>query len=486
MAGEYTGVGLGIQTPDIMTKLSSLLTVKSQQQQLAGQAAEVAGLQQTQRQRAGLAKYDWSTHIGEDGTIDLNSLNDPKLREAAGDQYLDVVQHAITAKQSQLEAKSKLVALDSQKRDAFSSMLGPLLGDKDVVEGNEKGKQKINETLTQFGDLYGKEALPVLAAYGPGLQKASGPQLAAGLRAIQLQATSASQQVATQQRSDVNTGTVLRNVNKLAAADNVADIPLTIAPGQQDTVTTDQLGNLNRIIRTPSGDIAATAPLGGAEGGPARFGVGERHAFESQANTNFEAVTANRTAASSAPQQLDQIDKALSLSKSVSTGAWASRRAEIESGLGSLIPGYQGSDDASKLQLLDKFAERIATDASKVLGVNATTDAQRESIHKQNANIGYTPKAVQDVLKYAKAQTMAMEAKGNAQESWLKQEGNGITKQHEFETKFRQAYDPRVFQFDVMSPDEQTAYLKTLSKDEKKSLREKTRALMELGAIPGG
>ena len=120
-----------------------------------------------------------------------------------------------------------------------------------------------------------------------------------------------------------------------------------------------------------------------------------------------------------------------------------------------------------------------------MLGVNARTDSERESIHKQNANIGYTPKAIQAVLSYAKAQTLAMEAKGNAQEAWLSG-GNKVTKHHEFETEFRKAYDPRIFQFEVMSDSEKEKFAKSLSKEDRKEIAEKTRKLIELGALPGG
>jgi len=485
MAEAYTGVGLGVQSPDMLTKLSSLLTIKSQQQALQGQAAEVAGLKQTQAQRAGLAKYDFHKHIGDDGTIDLNSLNsDPELRTAAGDQYLDVLAHAASAKEQQLAAKQKLIGLKSDQRNALSDMLGPLLSDKDVVEGNDKGKQKVNDAFIQYGELYGKDVLPVIATYAPGVQKAPPHALASGLRAIQMQAQSASQQVASQQPSLVSTDAALKNTNPNAAADAATNLPLTVAPGEQDTVISDQLGNQYRLLRDPGGGISGVQPLANQGGtGPARFGPGERGALEHQAQTNFEAVTANRQAASMAPQQLDQIDKALKLSKDVSTGAWAQKRANIESGVGSLIPGFSGLDDASKLQELDKFSERIATDASRVLGVNAKTDAERESIHKQNANIGYTPQAIQSVLQYAKAQTMAMEAKGNAQEKWLKQEGNGITKQHDFETAFRQAYDPVIFQIQAANPAERKKIVESLDAQEAASLKDKRAKLRELGAL---
>jgi hypothetical protein len=469
-------VGLNSEVPDILPKLSQLLQIQQQQTQLAG-------AQQTQRQRAALAKYDFGQHVGEDGTVDLNSLTqDPELRAAAGDQYLDVLQHAAAAKQSQLEAKSKLFTLRGDQVASLAQTITPLLSDPDVAQDNEKGRQKVNEAWMQYGQLHGDEALPVLRTFAAPLKNAPPGKMQQALRMIQMQALDVERQREARLPILVNKGGSLVNVNPDVSTAAPGEIPLTLAPGSQAVTRTDQLGNVYVEYRDPRGNVVGTAPMGG-EGGPARFGPGERHTFEAQAESNFQNVDANRKAAAMAPQQLDQINKALDLSKGVSTGAWAAKRAQIESGLGSLIPGYQGMDDASKLQELDKFAERIATDASRVLGVNARTDAERESIHKQNANIGYTPQAIQAVLQYAKAQTMAMEAKGNAQEEWLKKEGNGITKQHEFETDFRKAYDPVIFQLQAADPEERKKIIDGLDAKEAASLKEKRAKLRALGAL---
>lgn len=472
-------VGLNAEIPDFAGKLSQLLQIQRQRTQLAGE-------QQSLHQRQSLAKYDWNKHIGEDGTLDLASLNDPELMAAAGDQYQDVLQKAITAKESQLQAKRTLTALRGDQREAFGSMMNALRSDQDVAEDNEKGRQKVNQAMLQFGEMYGEDVLPVLKAYAAPLQKAPKGRMSDALRAIGLQAASASEQLTKQQPQYLGTGGQAVQINPLApgASPAAATLPMTLGPGEQDQVITDQLQNQYRLLRDPRGQVIGVQPLANQGGtGPARFDVGERASFEHQAQQNFENVTANRSAASMAPQQLNQINEALKLSKQVSTGSWAAKRAQIESGIGSLIPGFAGMDDASKLQELDKFSERIATDASRVLGVNAKTDAERESIHKQNANIGYTPQAIQVVLQYAKAQTMAMEAKGDAQEKWLKREGNGITKQHEFETEFRQAYDPVIFQIQAAAPEDRKKIIESLSPKEAASLKEKRAKLRELGAF---
>lgn len=471
---EY--VGLGVEPPNTIAKLSQILGMRQQR-------AQTESAEQSQRQRAALAAYNFGKHVGEDGTVDLNSLTtDPELRAAAGDQYLEVLSHAATAKQQQLEAKSKLFNLRGDQVASLAQTITPLLSDPDVAQDNEKGRQKVNEAWMQFGQLHGDEALPVLRTFAAPLKNAPPGKMSQALRMIQMQALDVEKQRQARLPEFVNKGGSLLNVNPDVSTAAPGEIPLTLPPGAQAVTRTDQLGNVYVEYRDPRGNVVGTAGMGG-EGGPARFGPGERHTFEAQAESNFQNVDANRKAAAMAPQQLDQINKALDLSKDVSTGAWAAKRAQIESGLGSLIPGYQGMDDASKLQELDKFAERIATDASRVLGVNARTDAERESIHKQNANIGYTPQAIQAVLQYAKAQTMAMEAKGNAQEAWLKKEGNGITKQHEFETEFRKAYDPMIFQLQAAEPEERKKIIEGLDAKEAASLKEKRAKLRELGAL---
>jgi hypothetical protein len=66
-------VGLQGESPDVLGKLSQLI-------QIRGQRAHVQQEEQTARQRAAMAKYDWNQHIGEDGTIDVESVaSDPEL-----------------------------------------------------------------------------------------------------------------------------------------------------------------------------------------------------------------------------------------------------------------------------------------------------------------------------------------------------------------------------------------------------------------------
>lgn len=471
--------------PDMVGRIGDLLSVQGQQ--IANQTARLQQQQtaQTTKQRFNLAQFPMEKLFGDDGTIDLNKIPGSGLREAAGDQYLETIGQLAGVKQQQIAAKQSLTQLGDAQRQSFGEMIGALGSDPDVAQDTPAGRDKIAQSFAQYAQMF-PDAQNVLRAYAPPLQNAPAGKLGQVVKNIQLQATSASDQ-ATRQTPTYgyqNTGSTLQRLQTNPNAPGGVEMPqsmqLGISPGEQSSAISDQLGNLYEQRRDPRGNIAGVRPLGGTP----QFGPGERQSIEHQAETNFQNVSANRIAASLAPQQLDQIRKAKELSKAVNTGKWATERAGIESGISSLIPGFSSAaNDATKLQLLDKFAERIAADSARVLGANASTDAARESIHRQNANIGYTPKAIQEVLSYAEAQTMAMAAKGDAQEKWLKTEGNGITKQHEFETAWRQSYDPEIFQLQAASPEERKAMVKKMTEQQRATLLKKRQDLKALGAL---
>ncbi len=470
--------------PDTFGRLSELTNM--QRQALAVQSDKVAlrSAEQSQGQREALAKFDWSKLSGDDGTIDLNKIMTSGLREAAGDQFPEAMQQAIAIRQGQLAAKQSLIGVTNEQRNSFAEMVGALRSDPDVVNGSPEGKQKLNQALGQYVTMYGPDVENVVKAYAAPLMNAPPGKVGQVLQNIQLQATSASDQASRQAPQYTSTGGSLQQINPYAQPGQSPEkIDLTIAPGQQSQVVTDQVGTPFEQRRDPRGNIEGVRPLAGMP----TYGPGEVQSLEQQAESNFRNVEANRIAASLAPQQLDQISKALAISEGVSSGGgseFARKRANLESAIAAIVPGIDSaSDDATKLQMLDKYLERIAADSARVLGANASTDAARESIARQNASTGYTKDAIQSVLEYAKAQTMAMSAKGDAQEKWLKQDGNKITGQHEFETKWRQAYDPLLFQLEALPEAKQREKVKGLSAERRAQLKQKLQQLRDLGAM---
>jgi len=437
MAGEFTGVGLGVQSPDMLTKLSSLLTVKSQQQALAGQAAEVAGAQQSQRQRAALAKYDFGKHIGNDGTVDLNSLtSDPALRAAAGDQFLDVISHAATAKEQQLAAKQKLVGLKSDQRNALSDMLGPLLSDKDVVDGNDKGKQKVNDAFIQYGKLYGDDVLPVISAYAPGVQKAPAHALAPGLRAIQMQAQSASQQVATQQRSDVNTGAVLKNVNPLAAADNTEDIPLSVGPG----IFTDANGR--QFTLDPRTNRMTPVGAGPVGPGAAPNAPGPKFTQPVPGQVDIQKdVETTRKADADYGSNRHVNDTILKLSEDTATGPGT---AAWHKALGR-VTGLAGGNQVADYQTISAMLDRQAAMSAKQMGL-PDTNAGLQTAAGLSGTTDYAPEALQTKVKLTDA---LVEGSHQYRQGLDKVVGTGpnqdLTRYNDFRAQWADNFDPNVF-----------------------------------------
>jgi hypothetical protein len=480
-----------VKPVNVTGKLSDLLQVKRQMTDIRRAESETKQVQQTEKQRAALADFDITKIIGADGTIDLNKIPDSGLREAAGDQFPDVLSKYASVKQQQLAAKQSLVQLRDVQRDSFGEMLGALRSDPDVAQDTAAGRQKVAEAFSQFAGVYGDDVAPVLKAYTGALQGAPPGKLGQVLQNIQLQATSASEQASKQSPQFVGTGGALKQVNPLAPqGQSPAEIPLTVAPGQQSEVFTAQDGRKYEQRRDKAGNIlgyfplGTTAAAGGAAVQPESYAPGQVLAQEKQGLTNFEIAADNRAAARKVPEQLDQIRKARKLSENISTGNWARERAKLESGLASLIPGLDAaSNDATKLQVLDKYLERVAATSSEILGLSASTDAARESISRQNASIGYTKEAIQSVLDYGEAQTLAIEAKAKAQEKWLKANKDDFTRFQDFEAAWRESYDPLLFQIDMASDEKAKKLISGLTKEQKSSLRTKRDKLRELGAI---
>src|SRR5579862_4435639 len=141
--------GNGLQT------LSQVLNIRQQQQALQGQQAQVQQEQQTASQRSGIAhfiqNFDPEQHVGPDGTLDLDGVfSDPKLRQAAGDQFPALMQQMLAVKNAQLDAKQKLANLNDSTRQQFQSIIGGLRTDPDVVADNPQGRQKVQQAIGQF------------------------------------------------------------------------------------------------------------------------------------------------------------------------------------------------------------------------------------------------------------------------------------------------------------------------------------------------
>lgn len=261
MATVDASIPLQIKRPDTIGRITDLLGMQRQQVALQADKTALQGAQQTQRQRSNLASFDVSKIIGEDGTIDLNKVLGSGLREAAGDDFPQVLQHYMSVRQQQLGAKQALVQVNDAQRQSFGEMMGALRSDPDVAQDTEAGRQKVGQAFGQYAQMYGKDVEGVLRAYAAPIQNAPPGKLGQVLQNIQLQATSASDQASRQAPQYANTGAELRQTNPYAQAGQApGSVPLTISPGEQATVVVDQLGNQYEMRRDDRGNIVNTRP----------------------------------------------------------------------------------------------------------------------------------------------------------------------------------------------------------------------------------
>lgn len=403
MADAPALVGLGVRSPDMMGKLSALLSIKQQQQALRAQTAEASGAEQTQNQRAALADYmghKIQKHLGEDGTYDLNSIsNDPELAAAAGDQYQEVLGHMATVKNAQIVAKDSLVKLRGDQREAFGQMIGALRSNKDVLDGTEKGKQLVNQALEQYGTMYGEDALPVLRSYAAPLQRTQ--DYPATLKAIQQQTMAAESQASAQQPNFVNTGKKLKQVGTGAAP--TEDIGIEVPPGAQ--VLTDAKGaqflwnptdNSVKPIgagKGPAPTNAIVSPKGSGFTQPTYMGQ------EKDVAANQDEVARVRAAADTAPQNRDIFKHILKLADDTNTGPLVNFFQKTAIG---------GQVFGDNYQELAKYLEKQAIGQMQAMGGPAS-DARLSAAVAANGSTTFNPKALKAVTQFNHAVNTGLE-----------------------------------------------------------------------------
>lgn len=473
-------VGLNAEVPDILPKLSQILQIQHQQTALASE-------QQSLHQRQALAKYDWNKHIGSDGTFDLNTLNDPELMAAAGDQYQDVVQRAISAKESQLQAKRTLTGLRGDQRKAFGEMMNALRSDRDVAEDTEKGRQKVNEGMIQFGEMYGEDVLPVLSAYAPNLQKVPKGRMSDALRAIGLQSEDVGRQLETQKPQYAGTGGELTDINPNTAPGTArGSIPLTLPPGV--SILTDQTGaqfaynpQTNQV--TPVGGGRGGAPTGPAPSTPPGRGFKQPdYAGQNEDIANYQHEVANtRSAADAAPANRNIFQHILKLADETNTGPLVSYLQNTAVG---------GQVFGDNYQELGKYLEKNAIANMQAMG-GPPSDARLSAAVAANGSTKFNPKALKAVTQFNYATNTGLERYRQGLDKTIGTKTQDYTKLPAFKAAWAKNFDIDAFRLENAVADGDTAAQKEILKDMTPSRRAEVArkmknldALAETGSLP--
>lgn len=484
MAEGMQAVGLQVHVPDMPQKMSQFLSIRSQKLGLQGQAADVQMTQQTAKQRAAMADIDWDKHMGEDGTLDLNSfIKDKGIRKAAGDAYPELVDKATEIRDHQLGAKSSLLKLNNEQVSAYASMLGGIANDEDVVAGNEAGKAKAKAAFTQFAQTYGMDAAKAVAPVALPLMnnQIPGDKLAKMIGHVQMQALDTSRQLEAMksQPQFIQSPQGLQPVETNAYAPGGVGKPIggPIAQGvAPQIVTSPTTGNPFKL--NPN---ATVTPVTEQTPNKTPFGQGYQGQKEDIAHYQGE-VQSVRQAGDQAPLAHNINQQILRLSNDARTGpgseAWQHAIAAVGAPFG-LSP-------SASYQEIGKFLEKNAIANMQSMG-GPPSDARLSAASAANGSTHFSKEALQAVTKFNDATTTALAQYRQGIDHAVGMGKNvDYTNLPKFKSAWAKAFDVNVFRFENALRDGDAKELATLKNElgptGAKALIEKRRKLDQLAS----
>ncbi len=446
-------------TGQAVQTLSGLLSLQQQRQALAGQAADVQQAQQTANQRAHIAtfmqSFDPTKHVGSDGTLDLDEvLTDPKLRAAAGDQFPQIMQTMIQAKQGQLANKQSLANLNGELRNQFSSTVGSLRTDPEIVKDTPEGRAKVQQALGDFAETGGPDAARIADVYQGVIQHVPPGKLSQALSNFQLQAMDASTQAGRQAPSYTDVGGKLQQTNPQAAggAPN-GDLEKGIPPGA--FVVEDAFHR--KFVLNPKTNSVVPLGEGGGENPStnAKQGGGYTQPVANQQQV-LDSIENTRAIGDTAPSFRNTNSQLLRLSKETMTGPATQTLQKVAA--------IVGLPSGSNYQEISAYLDRQAAMQARAMGV-PNTNAGLAAAASASGTTEYTPKALQEKVKFADAMNSGAIA---YRQGLDKSVGTGptpdLSKYQSFRSAWTKNYDPDIFRAEDAQRRGDTEELESLKK----------------------
>jgi hypothetical protein len=208
---------------------------------------------------------------------------------------------------------------------------------------------------------------------------------------------------------------------------------------------------------------------------------------ESLATASAKRYNDQIALAADSPTRVNVYDNILNLSQQgVNTGPGEQWKNTVKGYiantplLSSVTQGWK--DDVSGFQELNKFLYQNAQRNWQAAG-GTGTDAQLDAYAHSSPNDKMFPKALQAMAQWGKAGELALQAKTNAMQQWKDANGGNVANQDQFERTWRNTFDPRVFQLNVMPPNDQKAFIAKLSPADAKALLEKRAQIRQMGGF---
>jgi hypothetical protein len=453
MPDMITPVGALVQPPNpnqTMGLLSNIIGLRQQQQTLQQQQLQTAQAQGVQRF---YNAWDPSKHVADDGTTDVESAIQSNEFQNAGNAKPAIMESLLNIKKGQLANIQSLTTLNSNLVSRYDSGVGAFVNDPDVIAdkidpktGVNPGRAKINQFNSQFSQ-ESPAAARIVGIYGKVAQTAAPGNLAAALRAIQMQAQEAGGQQAQQnpvQESVAGTNSQggltsnIYNVNRATGLQPEQQPVMTTSAGLPTQTVTNPTTGGAAVVGGRQGTIPA--PIGGGGGGP--IGASASGGWQPVAGqpTVQAQIEAARTAGDQVPVKRDINNKILRLAGQATFGKGTDFLHQVAATMG--LPS------GSAYQEEGAFLDRQAALASQSMGL-PNTNAGLAASEKFTGNTQYNNQVIKDKTLFADSLQSAAAAYRAGLDRVV---GTGATPDYgayqQYRSTWMQNFDPQVFAYE--------------------------------------
>jgi hypothetical protein len=425
--GGITPVGLQAQTPDTFGTLNNILGIQGKRQQLAIQAQDLQQKQIETQTAQGASQFFSSfnplDYVASDGTTDMDKVHASagyKNASALARPAIDAKLQSITS--AQVKNKSDMMQLGNQGLATMGSAVGKLATDQDVLDGNEKGRTKVDQTLSDLEAQFpgAKSQIDLMRAHVKGLDLTKNAKdLSRSVFQAQLQGQDAAKQLeitkpggATITNEQGNTQVV--NTNPYAAFEVGSNVGAPMKTGVGPQVQSSPAGPLATV---KGGTIKALEDVGPPTPG-APGGINPTHAQQTVTTGRAEGINSRVQQAQGQANNTVLAQDALTRAKALLESPNAPRTGENYESVKKLknTLAQLGVDPGSTedMNTLTKNLARFEAQRATAAGLG-NTDAARELAHAGSPSTQLDNKALLGIVRQSLASEQALASYANVQ-----------------------------------------------------------------------
>lgn len=425
-------VGLGVKVQQPFETLGNVVNMANTVQQMQRGNIALQTEDMVLRERQGVQQFlsNPRNYMNERGEVDSQKLQSSimSIAPTTGSEY---VKQVTEAQKVGTEAKKALNELSEQERGIVGKIANSAVG------------MSADQARKVFG--VHAEQNPRIAPLFKALDYALGGDQKtrdAALMQFGRSVQPVSEQQGAIQGTYLQTGGTAQQISPtaLSAGQATESLPITMAPGNLETIEQDAAGNKHIVSRSPQGSILSTRPLGGKP-----QGVGNSFNMPPGDREAIPQLTAERQrindAAKSAQTSRFNNAQILQLADETHPG----KGAEILQRLGG---GYAAipwtSDSATNFNRLGHFIALEAVNASNAMGIGGT-DAGRALAQQATLDTGWTKDAIKSAVKVNDALSAGLLKYNEGMEKAIKNAGGNVLAAREFKNSWTQSFDVNLF-----------------------------------------